>query len=229
MVIGTDPEDQLAPFDENLELERHVKATKKELIKNGKAEIKNYKNGLYKEFLDNPEKYAEECKNEAHLNYLKNKFPLKLKWTDEEIYQDEIKYEEPEDIGPDGEVYTTSNDDAKWDWYQLGGRWAGSLKLKKDVTPLQPLNFSWGWDDNEKRDASKKNLADVAYKKDIANLNELTTFALIKDGKWYEKGDMGWWGMVGNEKDEKEWDDEFKKLISDLPDDELISIYDCHI
>ena len=40
---------------------------------------------------------------------------------------------------------------------------------------------------------------------------------------------MGWWGFVSDEKDESEWENEFKKLISDLPDDTLISIYDLHI
>lgn len=55
------------------------------------------------------------------------------------------------------------------------------------------------------------------------------THAVIKDGQWYERGEMGWWGVVLNEKDGNEWIDEFAKLIDGLPDDILLSVYDCHI
>lgn len=55
------------------------------------------------------------------------------------------------------------------------------------------------------------------------------TFAVIKDGQWYKRGEMGWWGVVLNEKDGNEWVDEFAKLIDGLPEDTLLSVYDCHI
>jgi hypothetical protein len=57
----------------------------------------------------------------------------------------------------------------------------------------------------------------------------ITPFAVLKDGKFYERGSMGWWGMVSDEKDKKEWSNQFATLISDLPDDTLLTIYDCHI
>ena len=56
-----------------------------------------------------------------------------------------------------------------------------------------------------------------------------STFAVLKDGKWYEKGKMGWWGITTNEKPEDQWNTEFQKLIEDLPDDTLLTIVDCHI
>jgi hypothetical protein len=55
----------------------------------------------------------------------------------------------------------------------------------------------------------------------------LCTYALVKEGKWYEKGKMGWFGMSSNEKDT--WEDEFMKMFNALPDDEIVSVYDCHI
>lgn len=55
------------------------------------------------------------------------------------------------------------------------------------------------------------------------------TFAVVKDGKWYEKGDMGWWGMVADEKEEEKWQEEYYNLLEGLPDDTLLSVYDCHI
>ena len=56
-----------------------------------------------------------------------------------------------------------------------------------------------------------------------------STFAVIKDGKWYERGEMGWWGAVRGEKNEQQWGAEFSKLIDNLPDDTMLTVVDCHI
>jgi len=120
----------------------------------------------------------------------------------------------------DGKIYRHTNPNSKWDWYSLGGRWSGLIKLKpKKVTML---SFTGEVELN-------KAGIDQAFKKDIANFDDLKTFALIKDSKWYERGEMGWWACVSNEKDEEKWDKEFKTLVESLPDDTLISIFDCHI
>jgi len=55
------------------------------------------------------------------------------------------------------------------------------------------------------------------------------SFAVIKDGKWYEKGQMGWWGMTANEKDDDTWNSMFSKMIDELPGDTLLTVCDCHI
>lgn len=57
----------------------------------------------------------------------------------------------------------------------------------------------------------------------------LSTFAVIKDGKWYEKGEMGWWGMVSDEKEQSDWNKQFAELLDGLSDDTMLSLYDCHI
>lgn len=69
----------------------------------------------------------------------------------------------------------------------------------------------------------------VSEEEYVANArnNALATFALVMDGKWYEKGKMGWWGMVSNEKEN--WAEEFNKLFDSISDDTLVSVYDCHI
>lgn len=59
--------------------------------------------------------------------------------------------------------------------------------------------------------------------------HSITGFAVLKDGQWYERGSMGWWGCVSDEKDEQAWNLEVDKLIADLPDDHRITIVDCHI
>ena len=94
---------------------------------------------------------------------------------------------------------------------------------------MVPVNFSWGWSEEEKQKVIDENRADVAVKKDIANLDKIIPFAIVKDGHWYEKGQMGWWAVVLNEKDDHIWEEEVKKLLEGLSEDTIISIYDCHI
>lgn len=218
MVIGNEPEKQLKPFDENLETPRYVRYTKQQLIEKGKKRIQDYKNTTYSRFLENPGKYKADCNNQGHIDYLEKEFPKILEWTDDEIHEYEVT--NYEDVGLDGEVYSTFNPNSKWDWYSLGGRWSGLLKLKngaqgKTGSPSLVMKNSVG--------------IDQAKKGDIENLSEITTFAVLKDGKWHERGEMGWWGTVSNEKEEDKWKTEFDKMIQELPDETLISIYDCHI
>jgi hypothetical protein len=54
-------------------------------------------------------------------------------------------------------------------------------------------------------------------------------FALLKDGQWYERGKMGWWGHVSDEKDGTEWRAQFNAMFDSLPDDTLLTVVDCHI
>ena len=62
-----------------------------------------------------------------------------------------------------------------------------------------------------------------------ARFNNLSTFAIIHDDKWIEKGDMGWFGCVGDEKDAPEWRDIYMKVLSEIPDDNYLVVVDCHI
>jgi hypothetical protein len=55
------------------------------------------------------------------------------------------------------------------------------------------------------------------------------TFAVLKDGVWYERGKMGWWGMVTDESLEYDWSTKFYELITDLPPDTMLTVVDCHI
>lgn len=57
----------------------------------------------------------------------------------------------------------------------------------------------------------------------------LIPFAVVKDGKWHERGSMGWWGVVSDERDPEEWAEQIQRLYDDLPDDTLLTLVDCHI
>ena len=257
--------------------------------------------------------------------------PLKDTYaTFEEYMEDYCGYSErdPET----GKYGRWENPNRKWDWWEIGGRWAGHLLIKPEFQHLyadKNPNFSWGWDEKakEKRlkecrvDSAKKNHVDWAtmmkiageeagkkydfvFKnilKDIppneiwenysatakddedfrdkywaqprcqawkeyekkcfdarkknpeqeeyirlgfsespddflctreqyvreAERNAISTFAYLRGGKWAEKGEMGWFANVSNEKDS--WPEIFYNLLQDVPGDEYVTILDCHI
>jgi len=63
----------------------------------------------------------------------------------------------------------------------------------------------------------------VAKRRDAA----LSPFAVVRDGKWFAKGDMGWWAAVSNDKGAA-WDVQLAEMFSTLGPDTMVSLYDCH-
>lgn len=55
----------------------------------------------------------------------------------------------------------------------------------------------------------------------------IQTFAVVKNGEWYERGEMGWWANVTNENEN--WTTDFHNLIEDTPQTHWVTIVDCHI
>lgn len=53
-----------------------------------------------------------------------------------------------------------------------------------------------------------------------------STFAVLKDGQWYARGGVGWWGVVHDDKDT--WSQEFEKLLRSLRPDQFVAVVDCH-
>ena len=204
LVLGENIEEQLAPFDENKEVPVYVKATREQLIHESREHYKKYNENTYAKYLADPVAYALDCKNPSHLNYLENEFPKKLLFTEEEIYQEVLAGLEPEEIGAHGEQLSTYNPLSKWDWWVVGGRWENRL-IKKDGTGVNSTTL------------------------DELDLEQYSTFAIIKNGIWYQRGEMGWWGFVSDEKEQELWKDQWKSLLADVEPNTLVTIIDCHI
>ena len=284
LVIGDDVDTQLAPFQEN---------------NMGDCPME------YMEFNDMTDDLTQE--------FAELEGEDKVKYPTLEVFAEKYHGYEGEDIDGQARYGYYENPNAKWDWYQLGGRWSGLLKLKPgaqgdtgrkglmgscanegasycDSAKKGDIDFeamrneasdaatkrydeahaiiagrtwmSWAhicdtikegyggkdlWDARRAIYNSQEALKDLRAKFDnpFSDLDEYltprekfiatarnaagTTFAVLKDGEWYEKGDMGWWGMVADEKDQDAWNEQFAKLIDDLSDDTLISVVDCHI
>jgi len=303
MIIGNNPERQLKPFDEGIEMPEYKTGVVSE------KDLKTFKETytIYKEGRSYGVKSNKEAKENSKL-------------TISELYEKKGNDWNSgcwklESDGSFGE-YSTYSPKSKWDWYSLGGRWKGFLKLKEGKTgvlgesgaggneapkgnfadqaelgdidikriikdaraeakkryqkvekamggSIPKIKIKWAEicdDEGKYKDIewSKRNdiyhsqpeielfnknckelvgffgsiddyqLTKEEYIEDAGN-GALSTFAVLKDGEWYEKGTMGWWGMVSDKKEQGNWNKEIVELLKGLPSNTLISIYDCHI
>lgn len=302
LVIGENPEEQLAPFHEF------------ECTGNNNQYVQDV--DITQEILDRMKDDKEEL--EEALDY----YGLA-----------ERQVESQEEVDTDGEhkygyalvlegilvkAVNRTNQSAKWDWYQVGGRWTGFYKMKKGVegligrpglmTPapeegyadqcmvgdvdfagmrdeagdkarklyqavasvfggtIPRLEKTWAEVREDKslsidekrtfyhaqaplalyqqlrkddklpeslKDHWMLDLEDFAYTEEEyvqqARDGAIVPFAFVRDSKWYERGEMGWWGCVGNEKDKGLWSREFNVMMDSLPANTLLTLVDCHI
>lgn len=71
----------------------------------------------------------------------------------------------------------------------------------------------------------------IGREKTIQNARNsaISTYAVVINGRWYEKGEMGWWGISSNEMSAEEWNEKFAQLLDSVSDDTMLTIVDCHI
>lgn len=62
-----------------------------------------------------------------------------------------------------------------------------------------------------------------------ARARAVSTYAMVRAGKWYQRGEMGWFGMSSDEVDRGEWDAQFNKMLDELAPGDWLSVVDCHI
>lgn len=135
------------------------------------------------------------------------------------------------------EEWSTYNPDSKYDWYSLGGRWGKSIKTKSgefvDECFLDEIDWSPFKPEDYEEEAKKDWRGNEYHKlKDSVQYHYTENdvpFCLIIDGVWYERGKMGWWACVSDEKEKGDWNEEFMKLIKALPEKSLVANYDFHI
>ena len=164
--------------------------------------------------------YIEYTRQEA-IDYVRNHHPEFQDKTDRECW----KYM-AEDCITDkkGNIYTTANPDAHWDWWVEGGRFSNMLKLKDsgervNSAKIKDIDFSPDpeeykealrfWDivvehvpleEGEKQPFS---IYKEEYYREFYGTREnfakrqtqFSTFAVLdSNGIWYECGSMGWFG-----------------------------------
>lgn len=105
-----------------------------------------------------------------------------------------------------------SNPNAKYDWYVVGGRWDGYIFNKDGHKCNEELLTEVAWD--------------KMFSADNEDGYDHIPFCFVDtEGVWHEKGEMGWWAMVSNEKKADDWHTEVKDYIKSLmADDQADSI-----
>lgn len=197
LVFGSDVDNLLAPYDENEQVAEHVEFTKEEAIAKVKSEhLENFeymRDRLEKGDLDGWEK-----------EYYSKRVELGPFLTADEAWEfcKDWGYE----IDEDENLISTYNPESKWDWYEMGGRWSGFLKLKiGDVT-------------------NQAHFSEIDWES-----TKLPYCFITNEGEWNERGEMGWFGVSTNEVDKDVWEQQFKQFLSEQDPDEIVTVIDFHI
>jgi len=90
-------------------------------------------------------------------------------------------------------------------------------KLKKGEIKHDDLDWKYGIESGQ-------------TKEQYVGTGEFTPFSIItSDGVWHEKGDMGWWGMVSDEKKPEDWEAMCRAILEKCEPTDTLSVYDLHI
>jgi hypothetical protein len=163
----------------------------------------------------------------------------------ENEWKDKVSYKpDCEDCHGTGTRRVHYNDKARWDWFQIGGRWPCSFKLKPGTTGLigDPTLLFDAKEKAEVEKMYKEGWCDIAAVKDIdweATIKKdggnFSSYAVVDQfGEWHEPGRMGWWGMTdATDESQEVWAKEFfdkwiKPLLENEPDT-MLAMVDCHI
>lgn len=199
MVIGEDASQQLARFDERIIVDEYIVGAVSEEEKQRMLD--------YYTKLDMFEGSFEEC-YEKHGRY----------WNGNGWRKDSTG---------EWQEFSTYNPDSKWDWYSLGGRWSGAFIILKDGCH-GAIGESGAFDNEVGVDSARKCDIDFDAIKERGR-ETFIPFAVLYNDEWIEKGSMGWFGVHTDTYTDEEWEDIVWNIVEGLPDETLISFYDCHI
>ena len=119
-----------------------------------------------------------------------------------------------------------------------GYKWVDSAKIKdicwEKMAEIARQGREKQWEEAPKEDGFKRNFfygikQGETKEQYVERFSVFETFAVITpDGEWHEKGKMGWWACVSDEKEN--WNDGYYNAFIKNADPELtIAIVDCHI
>lgn len=190
--------------------------------------------------------YIEYTKQEA-IDYVRKHYPDFKDKSDEECWE----FMSGGFItDKQGNLYSTANPDAKWDWYEEGGRWKDFLRLKDGTratsAKIKDVDFSINDSDYQKAlrywdlvvehkplepgEEMPFSMYKPEYYKDFYGDREtyarrqagFHTFAVVtSDGIWLEEANMGWFAWTdATPKSAADWENNFIKNFIDGEDPE---------
>lgn len=186
----TDLDAFLAPFDENLEVDRYVKYTKSQAIEKERQSIIDYSNGwIMAEYRKDPEAYIREhANNPGHVKHVVE-FDSQPVLSDEELFAEAVKYED--DVDSEGNIYSNYNPKTVFDWWAIGGRWSGKYF-----------------------EADRATVAEWIEKIIKSDGDVLPPRVHITSGQeLVRKGEEGWFGYTNDTVEDAEW---VKQILAEL-------------
>lgn len=141
----------------------------------------------------------------------------------------------------------TPEDDHKWDWWQIGGRYskrllttdgqwvdeclrsgldmAGMLEAYRDQAARQWVEYQ----ENPRADLFGE--AEGLTEKEYVYRYELpTTWGILHKGTWYEEGRLGWFAATDARKeDHRDWAEGWWKFVENLHPRTKLTVVDCHL
>lgn len=120
---------------------------------------------------------------------------------------------------------STRNPQSKWDWWLLGGRWTGLLKLRTLVAAGavgEPGLMT---------QRAQPGAADAAHVRDVETDGLADRiFAMLTPEGWEAPAEMGWFGMEhGRTEQETAWRERVAQSLANLDPRTVIAVVDCHI
>ena len=196
-------ESNLDQYDENMKVEPYIRYTKDEAI----DEVKRRHAQSYENALEALKKKDLDSESYEYFQKVLDK-GLFISYEDAWKEAKNWGYE----IDENENLLSTYNPKSKWDWYSVGGRWGGFLHYKDADPGFEETNIAY------------------IHELDMDYLFEHTPFCFVtEDGEWREKGEMGWWGSVSNEKTEDSWKQQFVDYVKSLDENCLVTVVDFHI
>jgi len=124
--------------------------------------------------------------------------------TPEQKYREYVRLHET--FNDRGQPISTYNPDSKWDWYRIGGRWDGWI--------------------NDRETSAESVLDNSASTEDAIARNKIPHAIISPDGKWLQRGQMGWWAILVTENEN--WERDAAAILARYPGHRLV-IVDAHI
>ena len=148
------------------------------------------------------------------------------------------------------------NPNARWDWYAIGGRWRGMLRLRDGsradvavvgevVTDADRGAYARALDEFGRflRGEEVQDYELTGYRREyvVERYADAEFFARYKswfwthavvtpDGEWHEVGKMGWWGVSSESGEQlRDWVDHYRERFVSPYMSHTIVIVDCHI
>lgn len=240
----------LGPFDENIEVDQYIDEYRFNYIMTV-YKRKEQNREILNEMINDPETFCKQ--RHMSIEQLEDNKKRLIDRINKTIMVEVNENLEHEDLDMDGNILSTYNPDSKWDWYIIGGRWAGSLVLKTgenvDFARFKDIDYDATYYNENYGFSSEKELVEQYHKdpgfKEYIDSNYINlesfisldvekkpfSYAMLIDEKWIEPGRMGMFGISNSGDDDRDrYDKEIVEYLENKKESEdWLVIVDCHI